>query len=65
MAKMGEMEIVIEQLQEKINFLSVMNSKNEQTADNLIESKVDKSSFENLTSYYDKKIEGKILTLAD
>ena len=45
MAKMGEMEIVIEQLQEKINFLSVMNSKNEQTADNLIESKVDKSSF--------------------
>ena len=65
MAKMGEMEIVIEQLQEKINFLSVMNSKNEQTADNLIESKVDKSSFQNLTSYYDKKIEGKIFTLAD
>lgn len=44
-AKIEELQITITQMQEKLDFISVMNGKLDQSVDRLIEGKVDKVSF--------------------
>ena len=50
--KIEELESTIYEMQEKLNFISIMNSKLDQSIDKLIDSKVDKASFDKLEVEY-------------
>lgn len=52
--KVEEMELKIEGLQEKMNFLSVLESKNEEKLDRLGEEKVNTSAFTDLSAQFHK-----------
>lgn len=51
--KIEELESTIYEMQEKLNFISIMNSKLDQSIDKLIDSKVDKASFDKLEVEYE------------
>lgn len=64
-AKIEELQITISQMQEKLDFISVMNGKLDQSVDKLIEGKVDKTSFGKLEKEYQLKFQQAITSLAD
>lgn len=63
--RIDELQITIVQLQQKLDFISVMNGKLDHSVDKLIEEKVDKVSFGKLETEYECKFQQAITSLAD